>query len=152
MTLSDILFRLEKVINSAIFVRTELKKRQKNFKALCRSADDDKGLARFFANSIFGLNLICTQTKALRRLIINVTRMSNYYSIKECIPISTSAQRKLLFRYAKGLYRYPEGKFHGHLLIPMKYYEEVLARCFNGLFEQNAMFARSIRRELAAQR
>lgn len=146
----NILLRLECIINSAKFVRAEFKKRQRSHQEL--SLTPDKKLEQFFANSIFGLGCIVSDTKALRLMCLHLTRLASVYGRNEMIPLSTSSQRNLVIKYAKGLYRYPEGKFHGIILIPMKYCEEVMKRCINGLLSQNAMFARSIRKEFEAQR
>ena len=144
----DILTRLENVVDSATFVRKELKKRLKKYKDAGIELDMSSGLGRALTNSVFGLDLICKKTHALRMLFLHLSRLSTIFTVKDVLPVATSAQRDLVVRYAKHLYRYPEQRYRGIILVPMKNYEEVLRRCINGLFKDNALIARNIRREM----
>ncbi len=146
----DVLKRIENVLDSAKFVRTELKQRLKKYRDAGIHLDADHGLGKFLANSIYGIDIVCKQTSALLTLCKRLLKLATVYDSTDIIPIASGVQRQIISRYAKPFYRYDREGYRYCILIPVRNVNKVLVQCIKGQLKQNAVFARNIRKAFEA--
>ena len=146
----DVLTRIENVLDSAKFVRTELKKRQKKYRDAGIHLDDDRGLGKFLANSLYGIDIVCKETSALLTLCKRLLKLATMYDSNDIVPVASGVQRQIVSKYAKPLYRYDRAKYRYIIFIRVSNINKVLAQCIKGQFKQNAIYARNIRQAFEA--